>query len=451
MDELYTDHIETIRKLVAAEDDARLLEYLRPLPPEEIEESFEDLDAEERQFILRLLAPEMAAEVLGGVDEHIQEELTEALSESELAVLVEEMESDEAADTVRHLEPEEQERVLDLVEDDTELEVRELLRHEEDTAGDLMMAELAAIHENAIVAEAIELLRENADEYRELYNVWVVDDERKLKGTLSLRDMVLARPGMPLKAVMTAVPAEVTPDMDQEEVANIFRKYDLVSLPVVDEHGVLVGRITVDDVLDVIEEEASEDISRLAGLGSEEAFHQLGLLRLSRDRLPWLVLGLFGGLFSGRILQSFEGSIAQVLEIAFFVPVIMALAGNIGIQSSTIIVRGLATGEIKPGSVRSRIGREFVISLFNGVVIGALTFCAVLLWLRDPILGAIVSSSMLLVVIWATLTGTVVPLLLRKTGIDPAYATGPFVTTSNDIIALSIYLLIAYRFRDLLI
>jgi magnesium transporter len=420
------------------------------IPSEEIEDIFEFLSLEERHILLGLLETETAAEVLGGVDEHIQEEMTEFLSEQELADLVEEMESDEAADTVRHLEPEEQERVLGLLEDDTEEDLRELLKHEEDTAGDLMMAELAAIHEEALVAEAIELLRDKRDEIRQLYNVYIIDSERRLKGALPLRDMVLARPGMPLRAVMSPVEATVTPTMDQEEVAGIFRKYDLVSLPVVDDQGILVGRITVDDVLDVIEEEAGEDISRLAGLGSDDSFHALGLFRLSRDRLPWLVLGLLGGLVSGRILQEFEIALAQVLELAFFVPVIMALAGNIGIQSSTIIVRGLATGEVKMGSVRSRIRSEINVSLFNGLVIGIITFLVVLLWFRDLPLGLIISSSMLLVVLWATLTGTVIPLALKKLNIDPAYATGPFVTTTNDIVALTIYMSIAWHFRHFL-
>lgn len=435
---LETDDIDGLRSLTA------------DLPSEELEELFEHLDSEQRQIVLRLLAPETAAEVLGGVEEYIQEEIAESLSERELADLVEEMDSDEAADTIRHLEPESQERIFDLLEEDTEEEVRELLRHEEDTAGDLMMAELAAIHEDALVAEAIEELRNKADEVKQLYSVYIVDNSRRLKGVLSLRDMVLARPGMPLKALMEPVPVALRPEMDQEEVAALFRKFDLVSAPVVDTDNVLVGRITVDDILDVIEEEASEDLSRLAGLGGEESFHPLGLLRLSRDRLPWLVLGLFGGLLSGRILQGFETSLAQVLEIAFFVPVIMALAGNIGIQSSTIIVRGLATGEVRLDAARPRILREVAVSLLNGLVIGVLTFLAVLVWLQDIALGAVVSASMLSVVLWATLTGTVVPLVLSRMGMDPAYATGPFVTTTNDVVALSIYLSIAYHFRHLL-
>ncbi len=442
--------LSRINSLLVAGDEAALRALLTDYASEELEELFEDLHSDARQTILRLLETETAAEVLGGVEEYIQEEMADALSERELAELVEEMDSDEAADTIRHLEPDEQERVFDLLEEDTEEDVRELLKHEEDTAGDLMMAELAAIHEDALVAEAIEELRAKADEVKQLYAVYIVDDERRLKGVLSLRDIVVARPGMPLSALMEPVPVEVHPEDDQEEVANLFRKYDLVSAPVVDDDGVLVGRITVDDVLDVIEEEASEDLSRLAGLGSEESFHPLGLLRLSRDRLPWLVLGLLGGLLSGRILQGFEGSIAQVLEIAFFVPVIMALAGNIGIQSSTIIVRGLATGEVRLGATRPRIYREVAVSLLNGLVIGVLTFVVVMAWLRNLPLGLVVSSSMLSVVLWATLTGTVVPIILRRWGMDPAYATGPFVTTTNDIVALTIYLSIAYRFRHLL-
>ncbi|MCP4544857.1 MAG: magnesium transporter [bacterium] len=442
---------DRVRALLAKGDTDALHRLVRKVSTAEIEEAFEFLDTEECQLILDILDTETAAEVLGGVDEHIQEDLTDALSERKLADLVEEMDSDEAADTVRLLEDDEQERVLDLLEDETEEEVRTLLQHEEDTAGDLMMVELAAIHEQALVAEAIEMLRENADDIKRLYNVYVVDSERRLKGELPLRDMVLARPGMPLQAVMSATEAWATPGMDQEEVANLFRKYDLVSLPVIDGDDKLVGRITVDDVLDVMEEEASEDLSRLAGLGSEDSFHALGIFRLSRERLPWLILGLGGGLVSGRILQGFETSLSTVLELAFFVPVIMALAGNIGIQSSTIIVRGLATGEVKGDAPWPRIRREILVSIFNGAVIGMLTFGVVWFWLQSLPLALLISSTMMLVVLWATLTGTVIPMVFTRFGIDPAYATGPFVTTTNDIVALTIYLAIAWRFRHILV
>ena len=436
-------------ELLEAGDLAALATELSQLPPVEIEEFLTGMDRELRWPVLQLLDPELAAEVFGGLEDYVQEEMTETLSGEEIAGLVEEMDSDDAADAVRLLEPEEQDRVLDLLEDETEEEVRGLLEHEEDTAGDLMMAELAALHEDALVAEAIEHLREYQDEIKELYNVYLVDSQRRLVGSLSLRDMVLARPGMPLKAFMEQVPVTVTPNMDQEEVAQLFRKYDLVSLPVVDETGLLVGRITVDDVIDVIAEEATEDLSRFAGLG-EISFQPKRLFHIGWDRLPWLILGLFGGLLSGRILQGFEHSLARALELAFFVPVIMALAGNIGIQSSTIIVRGLATGEIQLQDYRRLIFREIGVSVINGVIIGVLTFLVVWAWLGNLGLGIVVSASMISVVLWATLTGTAVPLLLRRMGFDPAYATGPFVTTTNDIVALSFYLFLAWRLQFLL-
>ncbi len=449
MDPREAHFADRIRELLESGDRTALVALLGDLPAPEIEEALEELENERRKEILDILDAEKAGEVFGGLDEVVQEEVADLLSEEEIAGLVEEMESDEAADTVRLLEPEEQSRVLDLLEDDTEEEVRQLLKHEEDTAGDLMMAELAAIHEEALVAEAIEHLRERQDEIRELYNVYLVDDERHLKGSLSLRDMVLARPGMPMKAFMDDDPVRATPDMDQEEVAQLFRKYDLVSLPVVDEQNVLVGRITVDDVMDVMEEEATEDLSRFAGV-SEISFRPGRIFRVSRARLPWLLLGLLGGLLSGRILQGFELALSEILELAFFVPVIMALAGNIGIQSSTIVVRGLATGEIREGETRRLILREAGVSIINGMVIMLVSYLAVWLWLGQPVLGGVVALSMLSVVLWATLTGTFVPIALKRLGQDPAFATGPFVTTTNDIVALAIYLLIAWNLRDFL-
>ena len=439
-----------LEELLAAGRDAELAALLAQQPSEELEELFTELDSEQRQAILRLLEPAAAAEVLGGVEEDIQEEIADALSDQELAEIVEAMDSDEAADTIRHLEPAEQERVLDLLADDTESEVRGLLQHEEDTAGDLMMAELAAINENALVAEAIEELREKAGEIKELYSIYIVDDARHLRGVLSLRDLVVARPGMPLKALMEPVPVSVTPAMDQEDVAALFRKYDLVSVPVVDAAGVLVGRITVDDVMDVLAEEAWEDASRYAGVDTL-SFRARNLFRVSAGRLPWLILGLGGGLLSARILAHFQLALSQVLTLAFFVPVITALGGNIGIQSSTLVVRGLATGEIKPRGLSLRMARELAVSVLNGTVIGLLSLLVVWLWLGDLGLGAVVSLSMLSVVIWATTTGTLVPVLLDRFGIDPAYATGPFVTTTNDIVDLTIYMLVAHQLRFLLV
>jgi len=440
---------DRVRDLIEASELSALDRLLAAMPPQEIEEVLENLDNDQRKLILDRLEPELAAEVFGGLDEDIQEEMAELLSDRELADLVEDMDSDEAADTVRLLEPEEQGRVLDLLQDDTEEGLRELLQHEEDTAGDLMMAELAAIHENALVAEAIEYLREHQDEIRELYTVYLVDSRRRLVGSLSLRDMVLARPGMPIKTFMDPVTVSATPAMDQEEVAQLFKKYDLVSLPVVDEEGILVGRITVDDVMDVMEEEADEDLSRFAGLG-DLSVRPGRLFRVSRARLPWLVLGLLGGLLSARLLKGYEGVLGQVLELAFFVPVITALGGNIGIQSSTIIVRNLAEGDVRLKEALRLVLREAWVSLINGLIIGAIVFLLVWLWLDRMPLGLVVALSMLSVVLWATLTGTVVPLVLKRLGQDPAYATGPFVTTTNDIVDLAIYMFIALHLLPIL-
>ncbi|MDP6796515.1 MAG: CBS domain-containing protein, partial [Candidatus Krumholzibacteria bacterium] len=274
-----------LRALLSSADHDSLRPYLKELLPAEIGESLESLDNEQRKILLSLLEADRAAEVFGGLEERVQEEMTDLLSEKEIAELLEEMESDEAADVVRLLEPGERARVLDLLGEETEGELRELLRHEEDTAGDLMMVELAALPETAILAEAIEHLRENQDEIRQLFNVYLVDASQRLVGSLALRDMVLARPGMPLKALMEPIHVTATPGMDQEEVARLFRKYDLVSLPVVNEENVLVGRITVDDIMEVMEEEATEDLSRFAGV-SEPGFHAGTLFRLSLARLP---------------------------------------------------------------------------------------------------------------------------------------------------------------------
>jgi magnesium transporter len=239
----------------------------------------------------------------------------------------------------------------------------------------------------------------------------------------------------------------VTADTDQEEVAGLFSKYDLYSLPVVDENGKLVGRITVDDIIDVIEEEATEDITMMAGTGDEE-FYERSPIRLSRARLPWLLTGLFGGIASAVIMHHFRASIHSILTLAFFVPVIQAMGGNVGIQSSAIVVREIALGGFNMSQTGGKLLRELKVSMINGVVIGTVLLCTVSLWQRDYRLGLLLGLCMFVIILWATIMGAFIPLMLKKANIDPALATGPFITTFNDILGIAIYLGIATIFLD---
>jgi magnesium transporter len=391
-----------------------------------------------RSYVFSLLDAEPASEVLTHLDEVTREQLVKEISHERLTELVDEMDSDDATDIVSELPPEVADRVLEEIDVEDSAEVKELLRHEEDSAGGIMQLEYIAVRADETVDEAIQEIRSKAEEVEEVYNVYVTDEDGRLVGVLPLKQLVLARPGAKVAEVMDRSVISVNAEMDQEEVAQIVRKYDLVTVPVVDDQGRLIGRITVDDVIDVIQEEATEDISRLAGITEEEP-RETSAIRISRARLPWLITGIIGELFNAFLMSHFEASLQRMIALAFFVPVIIATGGNIGIQSSAIVVRGLATGEIDLRQTGGRLWRELRVAILNGLVCAAFLFAIVAVW-RDTLVAAIIGVSMLMVILVAAVVGATIPLLLKRVNIDPALATGPFITTSNDLIGLLIYL-----------
>jgi len=331
-------------------------------------------------------------------------------------------------------------------------EVENLLKYEDESAGGIMASEVVYVNERAAVDEAIRLIREAADEIDEIHNVYVTDRKRRLKGVLSMRTLVLARSGTCVEDILDRDVISVSTDMDQEEVANLFRKYDLVSLPVVEPDGTLIGRITVDDIIDVIHDEADEDISIMAGTREEE-LHEESALRVSRIRLPWLIVGALGGLGSASVMNLYSLSLEKVLPLAFFVPVITAMGGNVGLQTSTIIVRGMhGSGGLADETI-SRLLREWRVAVTNAAILGGGVFLAVWLWLDDwPVaLAGVVGGALATVVLVAATLGTVMPLLLRRLGFDPAVAQGPFVTTLNDVIGIIVYLGLASLFLERLL
>ena len=297
------------------------------------------------------------------------------------------------------------------------------------------------------IADVIALLRREAEEIEHIQNIYVVDRQGMLLGFIPVFNLIVLDPESRVDEVMTRDVVSVTVDTDQEEVAAVIAKYDLYSLPVVDQRGRLVGRITVDDIIDVIEEEANEDITLMAGTGEEE-FGARSSIMVSRARLPWLLTGLFGGIASAFVMDHFRNSLESVLTLAFFVPVIMAMGGNVGTQSSAIVVRELAIGSAGLMRTSTKLMRELKVSLINGFVLGSVLLFITYLWQRDYRLGLLLGLCMITIILWATLMGAVVPLLLKKINIDPALATGPFITTSNDILGILIYLGIATLFLD---
>ena len=348
------DIVEDLNYLIEQKDDAIIRNILIGLHPADIAEIIHYLDHDNKHYIFDLLDADTASEVISEMDDVSRDEILDEMDESRLTEIVDEMDSDDAADLVAELPADVATKVLQGIDKEDSEEVLELIRHEEDTAGGIMAKEYIAVNKNMTVEQVIQQIRRQAEEVEDVYNIWVVDDDNKLVGTLSLKDLLLASPNTVISEIMDEDVVSVTPQVDQEEVALIAKKYDLVSLPVVDDEGHLVGRITFDDIADVVEEEASEDFQKMAGIAEEEEFRETSIFKISRARLPWLLVSFAGEMISAMVLKSFEASLDQIIAAAFFIPIIMAMGGNAGIQSSTILVRGMATGEINSFEIRKR-------------------------------------------------------------------------------------------------
>ncbi len=436
----YESIIPDIERLINDRNQGALLNILIDLHPADIEEILNRLKKDDRKYLFEILPPDLAGDVIPELDTPVVEDVLDGVSEKKISQLIDNMESDDAADLVGDLPDDVAQKVLEHAEDEVSQEVKELLHYDEDTAGGIMALEYLAMPETATVNETIEKIREARDDIDDLYNIWVVDDERRLIGSVSLTDLVLAKGYSTLREIMNVDIHFVKTDMDQEEVANFFRKYDLVSAPVVNEKKQIVGRITIDDVIDVLEEEGSEDISFIAGAPDEEIMEDSPFV-LSKARVPWLLVAFIGEIIAAFILNSFEATISQKLMTAFFIPIIMAMGGSTGQQASVIVVRGLATGDINLSDLRSRLLRELKITLLNGSFFATLIFIIVFLW-NGITFAIILAVSMFVVINYAGIVGSLIPFLFKKLSIDPALAAAPFVSTSNDIVGLLIYLTI---------
>ncbi len=434
----YNEILPDIEQLIEDKNHGALLNILIDLHPADIEEILNHLKKDQRKYLFDLLPTELASEVLSELDTPIVDQVLEDKNDDEISTLVDKMESDDAADVISELDEEMAARVLDKMAAEEAEDVKQLLHHEEDTAGGIMAVEFLAMPQSATVNETIEKIREIRDEIEDLYNVWVVDEDEKLLGSVTLTDLVLAGGDTKLQDIMDDELRYVQVNMDQEAVANYFRKYDLVSAPVVDENMRLVGRITIDDIVDVMEEEGSEDLAYMAGAPDEEIMEDSTFV-LSRARIPWLLVAFFGEIVSAFILNGFEATLQQKVISAFFIPIVMAMGGSTGQQSSVIVVRGLATGDIHLGDTKRRLFKEFRISLFTSLFFSVLLFGVVYFW-DGPVFASILAFSMFLVINNAAIVGALIPLTFKRFKIDPALAAAPFISTSNDIIGLLIYL-----------
>lgn len=431
-------------KLLVSEHDAdQARAYLEKLQPADIAELLENLEETEQQWILSLLDSETAALAINELNPEHGGELLSSLNEERASEILDEMFFDDAVDILRELPDQEQNRYLDMLEKADQQDVRELMTYREDTAGGLMTTEYVAIREDITAARAIEEMREIAPDAETVYYVYVVNLENQLVGVISLRELIIANPQAAIRDILRSNVISVPVDMDQEEVARIVSKYNFLAVPVVDHDGSLLGIITVDDVIDVIHEEATEDLYRLAGTTDEEAEEEeefgARIFTALKSRLPWLFVTMLGGLLSGQILNGFSETISAVVALYFFVPLLMGMGGNVGTQSSTVTVRGIAMGQIKSGNSATVILRESLVGLAIGTVLGVLAGVIAFVWQGKPMLGVCVGLSMLGTMFTATTMGTLVPLVFRRVGIDPAVASAPFISTAIDITGLLIY------------
>ncbi len=430
--------LEDIRYLIKKDQPNFVLNIIADLHPADISDIMSHLDEDERRAIFSLIPTEMTHEVLVELEENVKEDVLEGLDSHKIAEMVSEMDSDDAADLLSELPVEQATEVLDKVEEESSEEIQELLLYPEDTAGGIMAKEYVVVNANITVKEAIEEIRRKYHDVDNLYYCFVIDDFNTLLGMVSLRGLILSDPGVKIREIMNQDIISIDVDVDQEEVARLFKKYDLVVAPVVSKRHKLLGRITIDDVVDVIDEELGEDLGRIAGTG-EETILEDSIVQISRARLPWLILSFVGEILSAFILSSFSMTMEKILASAFFIPIVMAMGGSTGQQSSIIVVRGIATGEIGFRDTGRRLFREIRVALLNGLALALLIFTVISLWQQDYEFGAILAGTLVVVILNASIIGAVAPILFKKINVDPALATGPFIATFNDVFGLLIY------------
>lgn len=439
--EMNKEFVSNLRLIIEQKDENKAVALLDSLHAADIAEIYDELSVDEAKFLYLLLDKEKAADVIVELDEDDSEKFLNALpSEVVARQFIEEMDSDDAADVIGEMSEERQEEVLSHIEDyERAGDIVDLLTYDENSAGGLMAKELVAVNQKLSVSRSIVELRSQAVEVDEIYYIYVVDDNKHLVGTLSLKKLLLSSTKDFLTSISNTEVISVKTDTPGVEVAKIMKKYDLVALPVVDSIGRLKGRITIDDIVDVIQDEADKDYQMISGI-SEDVESDDSVYLLSRARFPWLLIGLIGGIMGAWVIGYFEGDIKTYAGLALFLPLIAAMGGNAGVQSSSIIVQGLANQSIIRGGVLKRLFKELLVSLLNGISLSILIFAYNFFFGSSDALTYSVSISLFTVIIFASLFGTLVPLILDKYKIDPALATGPFITTVNDIMGLLIYL-----------
>ncbi|SCY26446.1 magnesium transporter [Nonlabens sp. Hel1_33_55] len=440
--QLTEDFIDDLQQLIDQNEAGQVKSILEDLHFADIAEIIDDLNLEAAIFVVKLLDSETTSEALMELDEDQRDRILGALSPQEIADELEEMDTDDAADILNELSDERAQEIISAMADEEHVEnIVDLLRYDDNSAGGLMAKELVKVNENWTVTGCVSEMRAQAENVTRVHSIYVVDNNQKLKGRLSLKDLLTSAENTPIKEVYIPKVDYVTVNTTGEEVARIMRKYDLEAIPVVDELDRLVGRVTIDDIVDFITEEAEKDYQLASGI-SQDVEANDSIWELTRARLPWLVLGLFGGIGAAFIMGLFEPLMEQHAILFLFTPLIAAMAGNVGVQSSAIIVQGIANDDLK-GSIGNRLIKEVLLAMLNGLILGILLYGYTYFTKGDLLVSAAISTALFVVIIVAGLIGTSVPIILHKRGIDPALATGPFITTSNDICGILIYFMLA--------
>ena len=439
--EINLSFLQKVSDLISNKSDKKIQKLIEDFHVADIAEVINNLSEKEANYLYQLIDDEKSALVLIELEEDIREHLLSNLSSKEIAKeVIKNLESDDATDVILELPQQQKNEVISLIEDDEYAsDITDLLNYPEDTAGGLMAKELIKVNENWNTIQCLKEMRKQASSVKMVHTIYVVDDNNKLKGTLSLKRLLLADSKTFIKKISNTEIISVLVTEDNASVANIMNKYDLIVAPVVNEENILVGRITIDDVIDVVKDEAEKDYQMASGI-TEDVESSDSIWQITRARLPWLLIGLAGGLIGARVIGLFD--INENIQLAFFIPLIAAMGGNVGVQSAAIVVQGLANESIKINTILGKLTKELGVALLNGLICSLIIFGATILLQYSILLCITVSISLFSVIVFAALFGTFVPLTLEKYKIDPALATGPFITTINDILGLYIYFLI---------
>ncbi|MBD5305241.1 MAG: magnesium transporter [Bacteroides sp.] len=435
------EDIDRLKHLIDEEDKTAVLHDIDEMHPADIAELFQDLNLKQAEWFFELIPDkEKKADVLMELDEEDRKKLLEGMAPEQIGHFIDLLDTDDAVDLIQELDEEDREEVIQNIEDMEQAgDIVDLLQYDEDTAGGLMGTEFISVNENLSMPDCLREMRHQAEDLDDIYYVYVVDDENRLKGILPLKKMITHPSVSKIKHVMETDPVAVKADMPIEEVAIDFEKYDLVAMPVIDSIGRLVGQITVDDVMDQVREQSERDYQLASGISSDIDADD-SIFAQTKARLPWLLIGIIGGIVNSLILGGFEAQLAAVTALAFFIPLIGGTGGNVGVQASAIVVQGLANGRLELSDFWNQIWRGVRIALLNAIVISGVVFAYISLTQPgDYALVMAVSVSLFAVVIFATVFGTLVPLTLEKLKVNPALATGPFIQITNDVVGLLIY------------